>query len=88
MAGPLVLPGMPPGFLSLDPRTGKPTPEDAAARAFLISQAPDATEEQAAFFQEFSDATTYGGRVRLIRYAQGAIVGGAVVGLLLWWRGR
>jgi len=88
MGSPRVLPALPTGFLDVDPRTGKPTEQDAAMRAFLLAQAPNASEEQATFVQDFSDATTYGGRVRLIRYAQGALLGGALVGIICWLRGR
>ena len=61
---------------------------DAASRAQLIAQAPNATDEQAQFFVDFTDATHLGGRTRVMRYAVGAGVGVGVGALLGWLLGR
>lgn len=84
MGDPLVLPALPPGFLSVDPRTGEPTADDARARAFLLSVAPMASDEQAQFFADFTDATRLGGHLKLKRIGLGALVGLVVGGAVAY----
>ncbi len=61
-----------------------PTNLDPIARAQLVAGARNATDDQAQLLLDMADASALGHRTEVQRYGLGAIVGGVVVGLLVY----